>query len=309
MSVDGDTPTVRARHKRGLRPGLLEATAGYVFFLPHVLIFILFFIIPFVFGLYASLTNWLIIRTPEYIGLDNFRTILFTPESIYFREFWNGVRNTLIYVAAAVPFLISVPLLIAVLLNERPPGWKIFQAVFYIPSLLSVSTIALTWIYMFDNRVGFLNRLLGTAIPWLARQPYAWIAIIITSVWWAIGGNMIIYLAGLSGIPKEQYEAAEIDGANTVQQFRHVTIPGLVNPLLFTLVMTTIGAFNVYGQPLIMTGGGPGDETTKVLMMYIVEYAFGRYPQAGLASAMALVMGLIIMVFTLIQFRLVRRDD
>ena len=291
------------------KPRFIEATAGYVFFLPHVLLFSLFFIIPFAFGIYVSFTNWLIIRTPEFIGLENFKTILFDPGSIYFREFWNGVRNTLIYVVFAVPLLIVVPLLIAVLINEKPPGWRLFQAIFYIPSLLSVSTISLTWVYMFDNRVGFLNRLLGTAIPWLAQQPYAWIAIVLASVWWAIGGNMIIYLAGLSGIPQQQYEAAEIDGANALQRFRHVTLPGLINPLLFTLVMSTIGSFNVYGQPLIMTGGGPGDESTKVLMMYIVEYAFGRYPQAGLASAMAIVMGFIIAVFTIIQFRLVRRAD
>ena len=300
---------IKTRQSGLRRPGTLEAAAGYVFFLPHILLFALFFIIPFVFGVYASLTDWLIIRAPEFIGLKNFQTILFSPGSIYFREFWNGVRNTLIYVVLAVPLLIALPLWIAILLNERPPCWRLFQAIFYIPSLLSVSTISLTWIYMFDNRIGFLNRLLGTALPWLAQQPYAWIAIVCASVWWAIGGNMIIYLAGLSGIPQEQYEAAEMDGANALQQFRHVTLPGMVNPLLFTLVMTTIGSFNVYGQPLIMTGGGPGDETTKVLMMYIVEYAFGRYPQAGLASAMAIVMGLIIAVFSVIQFRLVRKGD
>ena len=151
----------------------------------------------------------------------------------------------------------------------------LFQAILYIPGLISVSAGSLIWSLIFHSRLGAVNNIFGYDFSWASKQPYAWILIFVVSIWGAIGGNMIIYRSALAGVNEDLYEAAEIDGAGPVQKFFNVTLPSIRFPLLYTIVMTTAGAFNVFAQPLMMTGGGPNRSTT-VLMMYIRSLAFSQ---------------------------------
>ena len=138
---------------------------------------------------------------------------------------------------------------------------------------------------------------------------YAWIAILIVTIWWTLGGNLIIYVAALNGVSKEQLEAAELDGANSITKFFRISLPSIRNQLVFTTVMTTIAQFNIYGQPLMLTGGGPNN-STRVLMMYIQENAFGSSTSvAGISSAMAILLGFVIMAVSIVQFMVIKKME
>jgi multiple sugar transport system permease protein len=281
----------------------------YLFIAPHLVLFVIFFAIPAIFGIYISFTQWNIMGTPTFIGLDNFKEILVNRDSTFYIQFHNGLGNTIKFVLYSVPFCIIVPLLMAVALNAKPKGHKFFQALFYLPSLLSISSVILTWVFLFNRNLGPINNILGLKVNWGGMQPYAWIAIVMITVWWTIGGNMVIYLSALADVPADYYEAASLDGANSVKKFFYITLPGIKNQITYTLVMTTIAQFNIYGQPLMFTKGGP-KASTHVLLMYIRETAFGTgAPIAGIASAMAVMLGLCIMVIALFQFRLLRQRD
>lgn len=278
----------------------------YLFIAPHVILFVIFFLVPAIFGVYIAFTKWDLFGAPEFVGLDNFREILFNSDSTFYIQLRNGLGNTIKFVLMCVPPAIIIPLLLAVALHARPFGSKIFQAIFYAPSLLSIASVVLAWQFMFHRTMGPINNIFGISINWFGEQPYTWIAIVVVTVWWGIGGNMIIYLAAIAGISRDLYEAAETDGANKFQQFIHVTLPGIINPLAYTTVLTTIAQFNIYGQPLMLTGGGPRD-STRVLLMYIREHGFGTGGSiAGIASAMAIMLGLCIMVVSAVQFMLIR---
>ncbi|WP_252130551.1 carbohydrate ABC transporter permease [Clostridium caldaquaticum] len=281
----------------------------YLFIMPHLILFIIFFVIPSVFGIYISFTKWNIMGTPVFVGLDNFREILVNKDSTFYTQFHNGLGNTIQFVIYSVPFCIIVPLLIAVALNVKPRGHKFFQALFYLPSLLSISSVILTWVFLFNRNLGPINNILGLKVNWAGMQPYAWIALVLITVWWTIGGNMVIYLSALADVPVDFYEAASLDGANAIKKFFYITLPSIKNQIAYTLVMTTIAQFNIYGQPLMFTKGGP-KASTYVLLMYIRETAFGTGESiAGIASAMAVMLGLCIMAVALLQFRLMRQKN
>ncbi|MCG0237726.1 MAG: sugar ABC transporter permease [Firmicutes bacterium] len=186
-----------------------------------------------------------------------------------------------------------------------------FRTVFYAPTVLSVATVAIIWRWLLDTNAGLVNYYLrtylgvGQNIPWLTDLPWAWIALVLMTVWWTMGGNLILFLAGLQDIPETLYEAARIDGANGWQLFRHITLPGLKPTLLFVTVMTTIASFNLFGQPYMTTGGGPNRATQTVIML-IRDEAFKAY-RMGSASAMAWVLGIVMMVVSIFQFRALRQ--
>lgn len=209
---------------------------------------------PILFGIYISFTNWDLIGKPEFVGLANYKEILFQEDSSFYTQFHNGFKNTFIFVILSVPFCIIIPLLLATALNAKPRFHKIYQSVFYLPTLFSISAVVIIWTLMFNVNQGPINHLFGKSILWTGSQPYAWAAIVIVTVWWGIGGNMIIYQAALNGIPKDYYEAASIDGANGFQKFFKITLPSIRGQILYTVVITTIAQFNIYGQPLMLTG-------------------------------------------------------
>jgi multiple sugar transport system permease protein len=303
-SVDEKQPVKRKRWKEKLTPLL--------FIGPHLIFFFIFLAYPTIFGLVISFHSWNFFSDMTFIGLQNYASILWETDSLYFEYFWTAFRATFIFVILSVPPLIIIPLLIAVAINAKPPGQNFFRALFYAPSLLSVVTVVLIWIWLLDTNAGLVNYYLGTlgleVTPWLTRTPWVWISLVLMTIWWTIGTNMILFLAGLGEISDQLYEAAKIDGANKIQQFFHVTLPGLKGPMAFVLVMTTLASFNVMAQPQLATGGGPGYET-RVLILYIYETGFtGGNPSAGLAAAMSVILGMILLCISLIQFRLMSRE-
>ncbi|WP_187136533.1 carbohydrate ABC transporter permease [Listeria grandensis] len=300
MEANAKTITYKTRKWR-LTPWLF---AG-----PHLIIFLIFFLVPVVYGIYISFTDWDLVGTPDFVGFDNYREILFQKDSTFYEQLHNGLRNTFIFVVLTVPFCIIVPLLLASALNAKPKLNKVFQSLFYLPSLFAISAVIIIWGLMFNVSFGPINQFLGTTVNWVGTQPYAWITLVIVTVWWCIGGNMIIYQAALNGISKDFYEAAEIDGATSMQKFFRITLPSIRAQLLYTVVMTTIAQFNVYGQPLMLTKGGPSG-STSVLLMYIQQNAFGTGQSiAGIASAMAVILGLCIMIVSAIQFFFLRNKN
>ncbi|MGM9972731.1 MAG: carbohydrate ABC transporter permease [Clostridiaceae bacterium] len=279
----------------------------YLFIAPHLIIFIIFFLIPLVYGIYASFTKWNLFSDPVWVGIENYLTILTNRESTFYRQFWNGLKNTIIFVIICVPFQIIIPLTIALLLDMRPKGKNIFQGIFYMPTLFSITSVTLTWLFIFNRSLGLFNKLFGADVNWYGAQPYAWITIVITTLWWGIGVNMIVYIAALAGVDKNIKEAAEIDGAGSFKRLINITLPSIRFPLMYTIIVSIIAQFNIYGQPLMMTGGGP-TESTFVLLMYIRNLAFGTGNSvAGVASAMATCLGLIIGIVSVIQLRLLRK--
>lgn len=284
---------------------------GHWFFIgPHVLLFIVFILIPSIYGVYASFTRWNLISSPEFIGLENYQTILFNNDSAFHFEFINGLKNTLIFVGISVPLMVIIPLLIAASIEHKEVKFKnLFQSILYIPGLISISAAALIWSLIFNSQLGVMNNLFGFDTVWTSVQPYAWMTIFIITVWGGIGGNMIIYRASISNVSQDLYEAAEIDGAGPVRKFISVTLPSIRFPLIYTVVMTTAGSFNVFGQPLMMTAGGPR-ESTSVLMMYIRDLAFGSGQSiAGIASAMAVLLGMVILVISAAQYYVMNRNS
>lgn len=276
---------------------------------PHMILFVVFFLIPAIFGIAIAFTEWDLFSTPVFVGFENFRKILFDTGSIYHEQFMIGIKNTLLFVIMVVPVCIIFPLFLAVLLSTKPVLNKLFQAVLYLPTLFAVSAVMIIWAFQLSLSFGPFKALFGLKINLVATQPWAWLAIIIVTLWWSAGSNMIIYVAALNSVPTEQLEAAKLDGAGRIKCFTSVVLPNIRYQLLFTTVMTTIAQFNIYGQPLMLTVGGPNN-STRVLMMYIQDNAFGRgSSSAGIASAMAVLLGLVIMVFSAIQFIISRRSD
>ena len=275
--------------------------AHYFFLAPHMLIFLIFFFIPFIYGIYISFTKWDMFSKPQWIGFENYLTLFTNKDSSFYRQFWNGFGNTLRFVIMIVPFQIAVPLIIALALYAKPKGARIFQGIIYIPTLFSISAVILTWFFILHPSYGLINKLFGLEINWFGEQPYAWTSIIIVTIWWIIGLNMVIYVAALGGIDSSIIESAQIDGAGWGRRIIHIYIPLIKFPLLFTILSATTSQFNIYGQPLMLTKGGP-TESTFVLIMYIRNLAFGSgKPIAGIASAMAVVLGVVIGIFSVEQ--------
>ncbi len=288
------------RKKVNLWPGF--------FICPYMALFLLFVLIPAVFGVYISLTDWDLYSEPVFVGFENFRKILFDTESIYHTQFFNGAKNTIIFVLLAVPLCIAVPLLLAVMLSVKPRLYKFYQSLLYLPTLFAISAVMIIWGFQLSLSYGPLKEWFGLDVNITGTQPWAWVAIVLVTLWWCAGSNMIIYAAALNAVPREQIEAASLDGAGNWVRFFRIILPNIQSQLLFTTITTTIAQFNVYGQALMLTGGGPNN-STRVLMMYIQQNAFGTgVSTAGMSAAMAVLLGLLIMVFSSIQFLMNRRS-
>ncbi|XCB29022.1 sugar ABC transporter permease [Arcanobacterium hippocoleae] len=299
-----NSPMKKKKLRRsGYRPTLWPA----LFVGPHAIIFVLFFLIPALFGIYISFTRWTLFDTPQWVGFANFHELLFDTDSIYHQQLVSGLGATVFFAALTVPLCIAIPLFIAALLQKVSRIQKFFQAIFYLPTLFAVSAVMLIWVFLLSLSYGPLPAWFGLSINISSTQPWAWAAIIGITVWWCIGQNLIIYAAAFGSVPREHIEAALLDGANSRQTFWHVQIPAIRFPLFFTIVTTVIAQFNVYGQPLMFTAGGPNN-STKVLLMNIQENAFGAgIPAAGMSCAMAVILGAFIIAVSAIQFAILRR--
>ncbi len=288
--------------KRHKRLSQRESLWGYLLITPLMAGWIVFFLI----GLFASLgisfTQWNLLTAPSWVALDNYARLLKDP------LFFETLKNTLFLALLYVPLSTVVSLSLALALNREIQFRAFYRTVYFLPVLTMPVASATIWQWLYNPSFGPVNYFLSTfGLPspaWLSDQNTAMIAVVIVLVWNIAGYNMVLFLSGLQNIPKEYYEAAEIDGAGAWPSFRYVTLP-LVAPTTFFVVTTTlILAFQVFDVIYVMTQGGPAD-STRTLVYYIYEEAF-QFLRMGYASAMSWILFLIILIFTLFQFRLQR---
>ena len=280
---------------RGLTP--------YLFLAPGLLLFAAFRLYPLLEGLRLSFTNARLGRPAQtFVGLANYWRLL--DDS----RFQVSLANTAFYTVASTLPVLAIPLALAVALN-RGALRTVLRSAFFFPFTLSVVTVGLTWLWLLDPVVGpfqYTLRTLGLpARSWLADPSTAMWVVIATTVWWVTGYYLVIYLAGLQDIPRDLYEAAAIDGAGAWLSFWRITLPLLRPVLLFVFVTHIIGSFQLFGQVFVLTGGGPGD-ATRTVVQHLYETAFQNFFQFGAASAMAWVLFAVILVFSILQFRLLR---
>lgn len=277
----------------------------YLFIAPHLILFLAFIGYPFFLGIALSLHNSSGSFDGPFVGLRWYQQ-LFNPGSVQFERFWTTVWNTILFVIMSVPVLVAAGLFLATILNQKIRGRSFFRALYFAPWTLSVAVVALIWWWMFNANAGVLTLatrgLAGDSPAWLSSNPFAWITIVIATLWWTIGFNTIILLAGMQAIPLDLYEAAAIDGASRWQQFRFITIPSLRPVLLLVITLQILASFQLVGQPQLMTGGGPLVETTPVLL-HVFNTAFGGRREISLAAAMALVVAAMMLIVSVINFK------
>jgi multiple sugar transport system permease protein len=275
---------------------------GYFFVAPWILSLLIFTAYPMLASFYFSMTDYNILNPPRWIGLGNFTT-MFTRDPLY----WKSVINTLYYTALSVPLGIAAGLIMALLLNQRLKGIGIYRTAFYLPGLMPAVAGTLLWMVLLDPRNGLVNSglgLLGISGPgWLRSSAWSKPALILMALWGGSGGSMLIFLAALKEIPQSLIEAAMIDGANAWQRFRHVTIPLITPSIFFNLIMSVIGSFQVFASAFIAGTGGAGPLNSILMyMLHLYRQAF-RYFTMGYASAMALVMFIVLVMITVLLIR------
>ncbi|MXZ19465.1 MAG: sugar ABC transporter permease [Caldilineaceae bacterium SB0665_bin_25] len=296
MGVQGDPG---AKVKKGRSLLWSEARDGYLFILPWILGFIIFTAGPMLASLYISFTRWEIVTPSVWVGGAQY-VKLFNDD-----RFWLSLYNTSYYVFIGVPLHLFFALLAALAVNMNLRGIHFFRTAYYVPSLTPVVANSILWVWIFHPKWGLANAFLEwiglEGLYWLQDPRLAKPALIVMS-FWSIGGQMVILLAGLKGIPMELYEAAAIDGANWWSRFWRVTLPLLTPALFFNLIIAIIGAFQVFTQAYIMTEGGP-NYSTLFYLLYLFRAAFENF-RMGYASAMAWVLFIIVLTFTALQFML-----
>lgn len=282
-----------------------QALWGYLFLLPWLLGLLIFTIGPILASAYFSLMEYDVLSPPKFIGLDNY-VRAFTAD----KQFWPSLWRTLDYSLQVVPIGIVVSLLLAMLLNQGYKGTSFFRTMFFLPSLTPAVALALVWTWLLHPQLGPLNIALGwmhiQGPGWLTDKLWALRSLVLMALWAGVGGNqMLIFLAGLQGVPRELMEAAEIDGAGPLSRFRHVTIPMISPTLLFNLILGIIGALKVFTLAFVATNGGPSF-STWFYALHIYNQAF-NYFRMGYASALAWIFVIILMAFTYVQLHLSRR--
>lgn len=291
--------TVRSLKRR-------EAIAAYAFILPTLVGFLIFVVVPMLASFALSLFDWNLLTPPEFVGLANWEK-LFSDARV------GGIYVTTLRLSLTVVFSnMTLGLLLAILLDSKLPTIirNFFRISYFFPYVVSAVAVSLIWTFLFNRDLGPLNYYLGllgidSRINWLNSSQWSPLAIVIADVWKNVGFYILVFLGGMQAISRDFYEAAEVDGANTWQKFRNITLPLLSPTILFLLVISIIGALQIFEQPQILTSGGPGD-ATRTIVLYIYEQGF-KFFDMGYAATLAISLFAIILVLTIIQFRLSRR--
>lgn len=292
----------RPARKRPSRVQRHIALTGMIFVAPAVLYVLVFNIFPVIYAFYLSFTDYspLDRQGPHLQGLDNYRTILTSD------QFWNALRVTILYTVEVLPPSIILAIGLALLANKPLRGIGLLRALFYLPRIVSLAAVSLIWLWLYSDH-GIINYIVGLfgigSLSWLNSPSMALFAVAVMRVWKALGGNMVLFLAGLQGIPQDLYEAAAIDGAGWWGKFLHVTLPGLRNMIVYVTTVNIVYLFQSFSELYIMTQGGPVESTTTVNML-IYDQAF-QYNQLGQASATAFLLFAVIFVFAFFNIRLI----
>lgn len=282
-----------------------EAIWGYVLLLPWLLGLIIFFLGPIIASAYLSFTDYDVMSPPKYVGLANYAKAFLDD-----KQFWPSLGRTFYYAIVVVPVGLLGSLTLAILLNQGVKGTNLFRTFFFLPSLTPAVALALLWTWLLHPQIGPINVALGAigieGPGWLSSKEWALPALMIISLWAALGGNtMLIFLAGLQGVPQELYEAAELDGAGRWARFRNVTLPMISPTLLFNLILGVIGAFKVFTLAFVATQGGPS-YATWFYALHIYRQAF-EYFRMGYGSALAWIFVVVLLIFTYLQMNWSRR--
>ncbi|EED2631207.1 sugar ABC transporter permease [Listeria monocytogenes] len=289
----------------------LNKNTPYLFISPALFLLLLFSLLPILLAFVISFTDIDLVGLADYskinfVGVDNYVNIMQDP------VFLKSIFNTLFYVIIGVPLVIVCSLGIALMINfSQAKIFRFFRLIFYTPSITNVVAVAVVWSYLYNPRFGLLNYLLSFLdlgpVPWLQDPTIAKLSLIILAVWRAIGVNMIIFLAALQGIPREYYEAASLDGANSRQQLFKITVPMLRFAIFFVTVTTMIGWLQFFEEPFVMTEGGPLDSTNSVAL-FIYQNGF-QLSKFGYAAAGSFILFIAIIIITIIQFRIQRKNN
>ncbi len=280
------------------------AVTRYLFLVPYLMVFVLFRFGPIAGGWLISLTRWSLLGSPRWIGVANYRVLWHDP------LFWVSVKNTLAFTAMAGPTLVLGGLALALLVDQPLRGRHLARVIIFAPYAVMSAVVGVLWNWLYDTNFGILNyylRLLGLpSIAWLTNERVALAAVVLTTVWWTVGYNMVIFLAGLQDVPAELHEAAIVDGATFWQRFRSITLPLLAPTTYAVVILTLINTGQVFDQIYVMTAGGPGT-ATLTLVQYMYYQAFQTY-NLGYGAAVAYATFVALLLITLIVQRLFRRE-
>jgi multiple sugar transport system permease protein len=286
------------RANRHFTLGQREAFFGWLFIAPAVLGFLIWVVGPMLYSGWLSLNDWDLIRPPRFVGLDNFVRMFNDP--LFYKSLW----VTVVYTVFHVPLTLILAFAVALLLNSKVRGIAFFRTLYYLPNIVPAVANAVLWVWIFNSEFGLINMVLRSLgiqkVLWLQNPQTALPALILMSLW-TMGGVMIIFLAGLNGIPEELYEAARIDGAGSWASFRFITIPLMTPIIFFNLILQIINSFQVFTAGFLITAGGP-NYATNFYVLYLFNNAF-TYFDMGYASALAWVLFFIVLALSLIVFR------
>ena len=308
--IEAAAPRAAERTGPRLPPTRAKWYTPYLFLAPYLILFTAFSLVPTGMLFWISLHDWdFLLPGKPFVGLDNFQK-LFDSASTQFDPFWKSMKATGLFTLLSVPLLVVIPLGLAIILNQKFPGRTFFRAVYFTPYVLGVGVIGVLWQFLLDPNIGYVNYLLGSIglrdnIAWTTQSPWVWVSLVGVTVWWTLGFNAVIYLAGLQDIPRELYEAAKVDGAGLWQRFRAVTLPGIRTVLTFVIIITIIASANMFGQSYLITQGAPGNET-RTAIYYIADQGLRQF-KMGDAAAMSLVLTFILMAASILFFAVSRK--
>jgi multiple sugar transport system permease protein len=292
------TTSVRVRPASPMKQLRLDLV-GIAFTLPFLIIYALFVLWPIFSGLATSLTNAeLTGGATKFIGFENYQALF------HDSEFWNSMWHTVEFALLSTPPLVVLSLAFALLANREIPGRWLFRLVFFAPYVLPVSVVGLIWVWLYEPDFGVINGYLSDlhlgTVNWLSDPNVAMIAVVLTTVWWTLGFNFVLYLAGLQEISPELYEAAAIDGAGPWAKLTRITIPLLKRTTMLIIILQVLASLKVFGQIYVMTNGGPGSSTRSVVQ-YIYEQGFASF-YSGYASAISYIFFVFVLVVSILQF-------
>ncbi|TAK24145.1 MAG: sugar ABC transporter permease [Chloroflexota bacterium] len=282
-----------------------QTVAGYIFVAPSLIFLLIFVVYPIFAALYFSFTKYELLQAPKFIGFDNFVNLIDD------KRFFGAIWNTVLFAVMTVPIGTALSLFLAMAINQPLRGITVFRTAYYTPVVTSFVAVSFIWLWLYEPQFGILNTLFeAVGLPrlhWLRDPSTAMLSIAILSVWKNVGYNMVIYLAGLQGIPEHLYEAALVDGAGPIQRFRYITVPLLSPTTFFVFVVYFIGALQMFVQSWILTQGGPLDSTLTVV--YLIYLNGFEYLKMGYAAAMSFLLFVIIAIVTYINTRIIRYDE